>query len=122
MGSNSIVRKWRLLVTREESLLFPFADFQGIDFTDIDYIQVKFEMLTSMQDAVKFRVLSIWTCEPTLVELTELEAVPGSHEVGIYWATTSEIDTSGFNLYRAESEDGEVQKDLRGGLCRSESD
>lgn len=49
-------------------------------------------------------------CEPTLIELADFRArgLPG--RVFLKWRTSSEIDTAGFNLYRAESEDGEYVK------------
>ncbi len=46
----------------------------------------------------------------TLIELSNLQAIPGKHEVVIVWSTSSEIDHSGFNLYRSESEKGEYIK------------
>jgi hypothetical protein len=46
----------------------------------------------------------------TLVKLTSFEAIPGSNHVILKWVTESEIDNAGFNLYRAESEDGEYVK------------
>jgi hypothetical protein len=46
----------------------------------------------------------------TLVKLTSFEAVPGSNQVILKWVTESEIDNAGFNIYRAESKDGEYVK------------
>jgi hypothetical protein len=51
------------------------------------------------------------SCEGyTLIELTYLEASSDNKKVFINWSTESEIDNSGFNLYRSESEDGEYIK------------
>ena len=47
---------------------------------------------------------------PTLVDLSSFTATPSSREVTIKWLTESEIDNAGFNIYRAESEDGEYIK------------
>ncbi|MFC1591620.1 hypothetical protein ACFL43_03750 [Thermodesulfobacteriota bacterium] len=47
-------------------------------------------------------------CEPiTLIELDVLEALPLNGAVKIVWSTVAEIDNAGFNIYRAESADGE---------------
>lgn len=37
---------------------------------------------------------------PTLITLASFEAVPSSGRVSVTWATESEIDNAGFNLYR----------------------
>jgi hypothetical protein len=42
---------------------------------------------------------------PTAVELVSFEAIPKARGIRIAWETASEIDTLGFNLYRAESLD-----------------
>jgi hypothetical protein len=42
---------------------------------------------------------------PTAVELVSFEAIPKARGIRITWETASEIDTLGFNLYRAESLD-----------------
>ena len=40
----------------------------------------------------------------TLIRLSSLTATPGVDRIIIAWSTASEIDTVGFNLYRAEAE------------------
>jgi len=47
---------------------------------------------------------------PTLIELSTFTATPSGRVVILEWTTASEIDNAGFNLYRAESEDGEYVK------------
>jgi hypothetical protein len=47
---------------------------------------------------------------PTLITLSSFTAIPSDRKVILEWATESEIDNAGFNLYRAESEDGEYAK------------
>jgi hypothetical protein len=47
---------------------------------------------------------------PTLIELSSFTASPSSRTVHITWSTASEIDNAGFNIYRAEAEDGEYIK------------
>jgi len=42
----------------------------------------------------------------TLITLSSFDAIPGSQKVSLTWATESEIDNAGFNIYRAE-ENGE---------------
>jgi hypothetical protein len=46
------------------------------------------------------------TIQTTLIELSDLKAIPGNTKVTIQWVTESEVDNAGFNLYRSESEDG----------------
>ncbi|MCP4714236.1 MAG: hypothetical protein GY868_03890, partial [Deltaproteobacteria bacterium] len=47
---------------------------------------------------------------PTLIELEAFSATRLSNEVNITWTTSAEINTSGFNLYRSESEQGSYTK------------
>jgi parallel beta-helix repeat protein len=47
---------------------------------------------------------------PTLIELSSFTASPESGKVILAWITESEINNAGFNLYRAESVDGEYIK------------
>jgi hypothetical protein len=50
------------------------------------------------------------TVPPTLVTLAEFNAVPGSNTVTLLWATASEINNAGFNLYRSEVQNGTYKK------------
>lgn len=51
------------------------------------------------------------TTEPaTLITLSSFDADPGNNQVKLIWATESEIDTAGFNIYRSESFNGEFVK------------
>jgi hypothetical protein len=43
---------------------------------------------------------------PTLIELSGFEAVPGNRRATIQWTTASEIDNTGFNIYRSETRNG----------------
>jgi hypothetical protein len=46
--------------------------------------------------------------EPTTaITLASFEAKPGSGKVTLIWETATEIDNAGFNIYRAEAENGE---------------
>ena len=47
---------------------------------------------------------------PTIITLTSFTATPSDRKVILKWTTESEIDNAGFNLYRAETEDGEYVK------------
>lgn len=51
----------------------------------------------------------------TLVELSSLSATAADGGVQVAWETASEVDNAGFNLYRADSADGEYVK-LNDGL------
>ncbi|MFC1592303.1 DUF1566 domain-containing protein, partial [Thermodesulfobacteriota bacterium] len=46
----------------------------------------------------------------TLIELAAFSARPLNRKVALAWSTDSEIDNAGFNIYRAEAEDGEYVK------------
>jgi len=48
--------------------------------------------------------------EETLITLTSFTATPFTRKIILSWTTASEIDNAGFNLYRAEAEDGEYVK------------
>jgi hypothetical protein len=50
------------------------------------------------------------TVETTLIELSEFTAKPGNKKVTVQWSTASEIDNVGFNIFRAESRDGNYEK------------
>lgn len=43
--------------------------------------------------------------KPNMITLVSFQAVPGSGFVTLSWSTASEIDTAGFNIYRAEGRD-----------------
>ena len=49
-------------------------------------------------------------CEATLIQLSSFTATLSDRKIILAWTTASEIDNAGFNLYRAESEDGEYVK------------
>jgi hypothetical protein len=48
--------------------------------------------------------------EPDLILLSSFTATPSSSKVILQWSTESEINNSGFNIYRAQSEKGEYFK------------
>ena len=50
------------------------------------------------------------TADPTLIELSSFEARGVWRGIILTWETESEIDNAGFNIYRAEAEDGEYIK------------
>jgi sugar lactone lactonase YvrE len=52
------------------------------------------------------------TCEetPTIVTLSSFTATAKASRVILLWTTESEIDNAGFNIYRAESENGQYVK------------
>jgi photosystem II stability/assembly factor-like uncharacterized protein len=57
--------------------------------------------------------------EATLITLSSFTATPSNRSVILKWTTESEIDNAGFNLYRAESEDGDYVK-INGSLISAE--
>ena len=44
------------------------------------------------------------------VSLIDFNALPGNRIVTLVWATESEIDNAGFNVYRSETKNGEYIK------------
>jgi hypothetical protein len=47
---------------------------------------------------------------PTLIKLASFQAIPKAGKVILQWETETEVDNAGFNIYRAETEDGEYIK------------
>ena len=47
---------------------------------------------------------------PTVIELSNFQAIPGDGEVTLMWRTESEIDTAGFNIYRGVIGSAEMTK------------
>ena len=66
------------------------ADDDGYYYTDKDFIDITLEI-----------------AEATIIKLSSFEAVPGNRVITINWTTESEVDNAGFNIYRAEEENGE---------------
>jgi hypothetical protein len=56
---------------------------------------------------------------PTLITLSSFTATPSDRAVILKWTTESEIDNAGFNIYRAESENGKYVK-INGSLIPAE--
>jgi hypothetical protein len=54
--------------------------------------------------------LYIFSQQSTLITLNSFTATPSDRKVILNWTTESEIDNAGFNIYRAEDEDGEYVK------------
>ncbi len=50
------------------------------------------------------------TATPTVIELSNLSAIPGDGQVTLVWRTESEIDTAGFNIYRGVFGSAEMTK------------
>ena len=48
--------------------------------------------------------------ETTVIELSSFTVTPSDRKVILKWTTASEIDNAGFNLYRAEAENGTYVK------------
>jgi len=49
-------------------------------------------------------------CTPTVIELASFEAIPEHKKVVLKWTTESEIQTAGFNIYRAKTATGAYLK------------
>ena len=53
-----------------------------------------------------------WWREPTLIDLIGFEAQGTWRRIILKWNTASEIDNAGFNIYRADAEDGEYVRSM----------
>jgi hypothetical protein len=71
-----------------------------------DYTEEYFDGLT--QDIYLTRQ-GTWSvnCDSTLIELAIFRTIPQNHKIILEWSIESEIDNAGFNIWRAEAEDGE---------------
>ncbi len=90
------------------SSCFPVFGLLGIGLCNT-YNTFVINMTTEYKDGF-FCVSQDGTCqceENTLIELSELIAVPGNKQITLQWNTASEIDNAGFNIYRAASEGGD---------------
>jgi len=66
-----------------------------------------------------YRVQTSWAAGSTLITLSSFTATPKAGKVLLKWSTASEINNSGFNIYRAESENGVYVK-INAGLIPSQ--
>ena len=72
------------------------SDGDGIgDECDVDYLRAALQECRSELEAC---------CPPTSVSLSTFNAIPGNGGVLLKWKTESEINNSGFNVWRAEFE------------------
>ena len=60
---------------------------------DVDYWKTLYEQSQAELEACK---------NPTLVEMSSLEAQPSNKSITLKWRTESEIDNAGFNIWRAD--------------------
>jgi hypothetical protein len=61
-------------------------------------------------DSMTDGIILHYSGAPTLITLSSFTATSSGRKVILEWSTASEIDNAGFNLYRAESENGEYMK------------
>jgi hypothetical protein len=78
------------------------------------YIDWDFRTIWKIDEGISYPRLLLSeqpaSCTPTLIELTDFAAQPFNRKVIIAWQTASEIDNAGFNIYRAEAENGDYVK------------
>ena len=55
---------------------------------------------------------------PTLINLVNFMAIPRAKTILLTWSTETEIDTAGFNIFRAESENGDYIKINSADSCK----
>lgn len=112
-------------LTDDPSCLSPFIDIitrnnvppEGIETLTYDYEFAPLKdysvTLTTGENNIYSNDLKRFvftTTETTLIILSSFTVTPFNREVMVEWTTESEIDATGFNLYRAESEDGQYVK------------
>ena len=66
--------------------------------------------ITTTTTTIQQPTTTTTSIQPTLVTLTDFQAVPGDRSVTLQWKTASEINNAGFNLYRSEVPDGAYKK------------
>jgi hypothetical protein len=72
------------------------SDGDGIgDECDVDFLRAALQECRSQLEAC---------CPPTSVSLSTFKAIPGNDGVLLKWKTESEVDSAGFNVWRAEFE------------------
>ena len=90
---------------------FNYSAFTGINFSDVDYIKIEMSMLTATQEAVDYTINWIKTDNvPTVIELSSFTVKASNGRAKLEWVTESEIDNAGFNIWRADAENGEYVK------------
>jgi hypothetical protein len=57
-----------------------------------------------------FRAGTVELCPTTAIELGSFTAIPKVGKVILQWATETETDNAGFNIYRSTSKDGDYTK------------
>ncbi len=65
---------------------------------------------TTSGDPVLTNNMDSVNCEPTAVDLSSFGAAPELDSILLTWETASDLNTLGFNIYRAEALDGERTK------------
>jgi formylglycine-generating enzyme len=77
----------------------------GFDYGDADFVDIILP-----QSALSGASINVLGEIPTAITLVSFEANPGSNKVTLTWETATEIDNAGFNILRAESENGPYVK------------
>jgi hypothetical protein len=101
-------------VNRDDTTSPPTADGWEASFSITDgtyqlnvHTQVNDQDGTAQTAAVDDRNIPLTIdCDPTAVTLESFAAQPIAGSVNLAWETSTEIDTAGFNVYRATSEAG----------------
>ena len=75
----------------------------GFDYGDADFIDIILP-----ESALTGTSITVEEC--TAITLASFEAKPGNNKVTLIWETATEIDNAGFNIVRAESENGKYIK------------
>jgi len=65
---------------------------------------------TTVPPATTVPLTTTTSVPPTVITLEEFNAVPGNHAVTLLWLTASEINNAGFNLYRADDQNGTYER------------
>ena len=87
----------------------------GADISSLGSVPIQLRADLTTNDPASTPVLNDWCvswkdAQPTAITLASFRAEPGAGHITLIWETATEIDTRGFNIYRAESENGNYIK------------
>jgi len=107
--------QYSILDNAGQPLISPVVS--GADISLLGNVPIKLHAALTTSDPAATPVMNDWCASwkedqltPTLITLSSFTAEPGAGHITLIWETATEIDTMGFNLYRAESENGNYIK------------
>jgi hypothetical protein len=83
-------------------------DWDVVDPESVDTVNSLLSFKTKILGL--FRAGTVETCPQTVIDIVRFQAKGKLLRIAIKWETASEIDTAGYNIYRADSADGNYAK------------